>query len=143
MGTNPEIGQHYPKLIALDETLVQTGPQFLRLKPGGSPQTRQVPLRLMGAGDRARILEFAHGLPDEDLLFLRSDISDPAAVDDWIKDIKRGTTVTLLAEPDDAGNPQPVPRTIGKFRMVNGRAAQSTSKSASEHLKLTPRGRLI
>jgi len=31
MGTNPEISQHYPKQLALDETLVQTGPQFLRL----------------------------------------------------------------------------------------------------------------
>ena len=100
MGTNPEISQHYPKQIALDETLVQTGPQFLRLKPGGVPQIRQVPLLLMGAGDKAKILEFAKTLPEEDLLFLRSDISDPAAVDDWIEDIERGTTVTLLAEPD-------------------------------------------
>ena len=100
MGTNPEISQHYPKQIALDETLVQTGPQFLRLKPGGVPQVRQVPLRLMGAGDKAKILEFADALPEEDLLFLRSDISDPAAVDDWIEDVERGTTVTLLAEPD-------------------------------------------
>jgi len=55
----------------------------------------------MGAGDKSKILKFADGLPDEDLLFLRSDISDPAAVDDWIKDIERGTTVTLLAEPED------------------------------------------
>ncbi len=100
MGTNREVSQHYPKTIALDETLVQTGPQFLRLKPGGAPQVRQVPLRTMGAGDKAKILEFADALPEEDLLFLRSDISDPAAVDDWIEDIGRGTTVTLLAEPD-------------------------------------------
>src|ERR1700720_68034 len=62
MGTNPEITQHYPKQLALDETLVQTGPQFLRLKPGGVPQIRQVPLRLMGARDKAKILEFAHTL---------------------------------------------------------------------------------
>jgi L-amino acid N-acyltransferase YncA len=100
MGTNPEVSQQYPKTIALDETLVQTGPQFLRLKPGGAPQVRQVPLRTMDAGDKAKILEFADILPEEDLLFLRSDISDPAAVDDWIEDIERGTTVTLLAEPD-------------------------------------------
>jgi L-amino acid N-acyltransferase YncA len=100
MGTNPEISQHYPKQLALDETLVQTGPQFLRLKPGGVPQIRQVPLRLMGAGDKAKILAFADTLPEEDLLFLRSDISDPAAVDAWIEDTERGTTVTLLAEPD-------------------------------------------
>ena len=102
MGTNSEISQHYPKTIELDETLVQVGPQFLRLKPGSAPQQiRQVPLRLMGAEDKPKILEFAHRLPDEDLLFLRSDISDPAAVDDWIKDIERGTTFTLLAEPDN------------------------------------------
>jgi L-amino acid N-acyltransferase YncA len=101
MGTNPEISQHYPKTIALDETLVQTGPQFLRLKSGGPPQMRQIPLRLMGTGDKNKILKFADGLPDEDLLFLHSDISDPAAVDDWIKDIEGGTTVTLLAEPEN------------------------------------------
>lgn len=100
MATNPEISRHYPKKIALDETPVQAGPQFLRLKPGGAPQIRQVPLRLMGAEDKPNILQFAHGLPEEDLLFLRSDISDPAAVDDWIKDLERGTTFSLLAEPD-------------------------------------------
>jgi hypothetical protein len=86
MGTNPEISQHFPKTIALDETPVKTGPQFLRLKSSGPPQMRQIPLRLMGAGDKSKILKFADGLPDEDLLFLRSDISDPAAVDDWILD---------------------------------------------------------
>jgi L-amino acid N-acyltransferase YncA len=100
MGTNPEISRHYPKTIGLDETLVQTGPQFLRLKPGGSPQIRQVPLRLMATVDKTKILGFAHGLPEEDLLFLRSDISDPLAVEDWVTDIERGSTVTLLAEPD-------------------------------------------
>jgi L-amino acid N-acyltransferase YncA len=101
MGTNPEISRHYPKKIELDETVVLTGPQFLRLRPGASPPTtRQIPLRLMGTGDKAKILEFARGLPEEDLLFLRSDITDPVAVDDWIKGIDQGTTVTLLAEPD-------------------------------------------
>ena len=73
MGTNPEISRQYPKKIELDETPVQTEPQFLRLKPGGSPQIRHIPLRLMGAGDKAKILEFARGLPEEDLLFQRSD----------------------------------------------------------------------
>jgi len=53
----------------------------------------------MGAGDKAKILEFAHGLPEEDLLFLRSDITDPATIDDWISGIEQGATVTLLAEP--------------------------------------------
>jgi hypothetical protein len=98
MGTNSEISRQYPKKIELDETVVLTGPQFLRLRPGASPPTtRLIPLRLMGAGDKAKILEFARGLPEEDLLFLRNDITDPVAVDDWIKGIDQGTTVTLLA----------------------------------------------
>jgi L-amino acid N-acyltransferase YncA len=100
MGTNPEISRHYPKKIELDDTLVLTGPQFLRLKPGGSPHSNEIPLRLMGAGDKAKILQFANGLPEEDLLFLRSDITDSATVDDWINGIEQGSTVTLLAEPD-------------------------------------------
>jgi L-amino acid N-acyltransferase YncA len=54
----------------------------------------------MGAEDKAKILQFARGLPEEDLLFLRSDMSEPVAVDDWIENIERGTTFTLLAEPD-------------------------------------------
>jgi len=32
----------------------------------------------MGAADKAAILRFAYSLPQEDLLFLRSDITDPA-----------------------------------------------------------------
>ena len=101
MGTNPEISQQYPKTIALDETPVKTGPQFFRLKQSGS-QVREIPLRLMRADDRDKILEFARGLSEEDLLFLRTDISDPATVDEWINDLARGTTVTLLAEPEGA-----------------------------------------
>jgi L-amino acid N-acyltransferase YncA len=101
MGTNSEISRQYPKKIELDETVVLTGPQFLRLRPGASPPTtRQIPLRLMGAADKANILKFADGLSEEDLLFLRSDIKDPATVDDWIKGIEQGATITLLAEPD-------------------------------------------
>jgi L-amino acid N-acyltransferase YncA len=100
MGTNPEISQHYPKTIALDETPVKTGPQFFRLKPDTPPQVREIPLRLMSAADQARILEFARALPEEDLLFLRSDITDPVTVGEWIKDLEQGTTITLLAEPE-------------------------------------------
>jgi L-amino acid N-acyltransferase YncA len=133
MGTNPEISQHYPKKIELDETLVQTGPQFLRLKPGGAPQMRQIPLRLMGTEDKAKILQFARGLPEEDLLFLRTDITDPATVDDWIKDIEQGTTVTLLAEPDAAlagyaslhVNPLRWTRKIGEISINTARDWQS------------------
>jgi L-amino acid N-acyltransferase YncA len=100
MGTKPEISQRYPKNIELDEGQVPAGPSFLRVRPGGQPQVRPVSLRLMGSADKAAILQFAYSLPQEDLLFLRSDITDPANADEWIKSIEKGATVTLLAEPD-------------------------------------------
>ena len=100
MGTSEEISRRYPKEIELHEILVPPGPQFLRARPG-EPQVHQpVSLRLMGAADKAAMLQFARSLPQEDLLFLHTDITDPASEDEWITDIERGTTVTLLAEPE-------------------------------------------
>src|ERR1700749_5051552 len=39
-------------------------------------------------------------LPQAHILFLHRDISPPANVDEWLNDIEKGTTFTLLAEPD-------------------------------------------
>ena len=61
---------------------------------------RTVTVRLMGKSDRDRIVEFARSLPADDLLFLRRDITDPKVVDEWVRDIERGRTVTVLAEKD-------------------------------------------
>jgi L-amino acid N-acyltransferase YncA len=100
MDTKAELGQRYPKNIELDETQLPTGPSFLRVRPTGQPQLRPVWLRLMGAEDKDSIHLFARSLPKEHLLFLHTDITDPASVDEWINNIENGTTVTLLAEPD-------------------------------------------
>jgi L-amino acid N-acyltransferase YncA len=54
----------------------------------------------MGAPDRDSVLLFARHLPQEDLLFLHSDITQPAIVEEWLRSIENGGTVTLLAEPD-------------------------------------------
>jgi L-amino acid N-acyltransferase YncA len=62
--------------------------------PGG----RQLTLRLMEPADRNRILTFARSLPPDDLLFLRTDITEPAIVDQWIADLERGNSITVLAE---------------------------------------------
>lgn len=62
---------------------------------------RTVSLRLMEKSDRDRIVDFARALPPDDLLFLRRDITDPEVVDEWVQDIERGRTVTVLAEKDD------------------------------------------
>ena len=61
------------------------------------PDGQPVQIRLMTAADRNAMLAFARGLPQEDLLFLRVDISDPAAVDIWIRNIEAGLSATLLA----------------------------------------------
>jgi RimJ/RimL family protein N-acetyltransferase len=59
---------------------------------------RMVTLRLMEASDRDRVLDFARALQPSDLLFLRKDITDAAVVDEWVRDIEAGRTITVLAE---------------------------------------------
>ncbi len=59
-----------------------------------------VGLRLMDAADHERILAFARSLPPDDLLFLRTDITEPAIIDQWIADLERGNAITVLAETE-------------------------------------------
>ena len=46
------------------------------------------------------LLEFARSLPAEDLMFLRTDITQEATVDAWMRDLKSGFTISLAAEID-------------------------------------------
>lgn len=61
---------------------------------------KQIALRLMGAGDRDEVLSFAQSLPEDDLLFLSIDITQPEAVDQWVESLKAGRNYTVLAEAD-------------------------------------------
>jgi len=70
-------------------------PKEIKL-PNGAPVT----LRLMTHEDRDQILAFARALPQDDLLFLRTDITEPAGVDEWIRNVDRGDTATVIAEAD-------------------------------------------
>lgn len=54
--------------------------------------------RLMEPSDREAILEFARSLPNDDLIFLRTDITEPKTVDAWINYIKAGRTISVIAE---------------------------------------------
>ena len=56
--------------------------------------------RLMEPTDREAILYFARALPNDDLMFLRTDITQPKTVDAWINYIKTGRTITVVAEAD-------------------------------------------
>ena len=55
-------------------------------------------LRLMAPADSHRIVTFARSLPEDDLLFLRTDITKAFVVMLWGQNIKAGLTVTVLAE---------------------------------------------
>lgn len=55
-------------------------------------------LRRMTADDGPSLQRFAQGLPAHDLLYLRRDITQAAAVGRWIDAIGRGASHSLLAE---------------------------------------------
>ena len=59
---------------------------------------RTATLRLMEKTDRDRVLDFARSLPPDDLLLLRKDITASQVVDEWLRDIEAGRTITVLAE---------------------------------------------
>jgi len=54
-------------------------------------------LRLMSKSERDEVIAFARALPRADVLFLRMDITDPRNVDEWLKNIDAGRTITVLA----------------------------------------------
>ncbi|HZQ37281.1 MAG TPA: GNAT family N-acetyltransferase, partial [Dehalococcoidia bacterium] len=67
-------------------------PRSVRLNDGS-----EVTLRLMTKADRDALLRFARSLPADDLLFLRTDITDPDVVDEWVSNLDK-RTVSVLAE---------------------------------------------
>jgi L-amino acid N-acyltransferase YncA len=64
------------------------------------PAGQSVEVRVMTASDRDALLAFARALPQEDLLFLRTDITDPEVVDEWIANAESGLSTTLVARDE-------------------------------------------
>ena len=71
-------------------------PRETKLPDGGS-----VEVRLMSAADRDAVLAFAQGLPEEDLLFLRVDLTEPGVIDEWIGNLESGSSTSLVAYDAD------------------------------------------
>ncbi len=98
-------------------------PQDVTLSAG-----RKVQLRLMTADDRDAVLGFARSLPEEDLLFLRVDVTQDAVVDDWIANLASGSSTSLVAYDDEAlvgyatvhRNQAPWTRRVGEIRVNIG-----------------------
>lgn len=103
--------------------IVERYPRRVALRSG-----RSIDLRLMGPGDRDAVLAFARALPADDLLFLRSNITEPAAVDGWIGNIGEGRTVTVLGIDGEAIggyaslhlNQAEWMRHVGEIRLLTG-----------------------
>ena len=57
----------------------------------------RVTLSYMSSRDAEAVLGFAGELPPHDLLFLRRDITDLNAIEDWLRDIDCGDALTILA----------------------------------------------
>ncbi|MEJ2090088.1 MAG: GNAT family N-acetyltransferase, partial [Gammaproteobacteria bacterium] len=82
----------------------------------------EVEIRYMSAEDKEAVLAFARSLPQEDLLFLRVDLTEESVVDDWIENLRRGHSTSLVAY-DQSGligyatvhtNPAPWTRRVGE-----------------------------
>ena len=62
----------------------------------------EVHFHLMDQSDESKLREaigqFASSLPSSDLVFLRMDITQPEAVDEWVENVRRERTLTVLAE---------------------------------------------
>ena len=95
-------------------------PRETKLPDGGS-----VEVRLMSADDRDAVLAFARGLPEEDLLFLRVDLTEPGVIDEWIGNLESGSSTSLVAY-DESGlvgyatvhrNPARWTRRVGEIRV--------------------------
>ena len=63
---------------------------------------RVLVVRPLAADDRAAMVAFARTLPEDDLLFLQRDITQPAEVDRWSDETAEGSLVTVVAWQDDA-----------------------------------------
>jgi len=67
-------------------------------KEGVLKDGTRVVLRPMVKEDRDKMLDFFRRVDEKDLLFLRSDVSDPAVIDHWVNHIDYQRVFPLLAE---------------------------------------------
>jgi L-amino acid N-acyltransferase YncA len=75
----PNLQREYPCTVTLDNKTKAT-------------------FRLMDTDDAGRVLAFARQLPEEDLMFLRVDLTEPDVVEEWLGRQKAGRSVALYAE---------------------------------------------
>ena len=114
-------------------------PRTIKLRDGG-----EVSVRLMTSDDVDRIVALGRELPEDDLMFLRVDITDPAVVQRWVGKPSANRTVTLIAEMPEgmAGygnliyNEISWQRHLGEIRLLTGRRHRSRGLGRALSLEL-------
>ncbi len=81
--------------VRRSEELIAHYPKKRKLQNDGS-----VELRLMSVRDEVQFLHFARALPLDDLLFEQRDITNEQVVQEWIRQVRRGQGLTVLAYRD-------------------------------------------
>lgn len=82
MATLPDRRKHFPLPLTL--------------------QGKALVFRPMNPECKAAMVDFARGLPEQDLLFLDRDIAQPSVVDQWIRHVSEGNLFTVVAWHDEA-----------------------------------------
>jgi L-amino acid N-acyltransferase YncA len=82
--------------VRRNEELIAQYPLQRELRDGGA-----IELRLMSIRDEVRFLTFARSLPLDDLLYEQRDITDEHVVEEWLRNIRRGQALTVLAYRGD------------------------------------------
>ncbi len=65
------------------------------------PDGDEVSINLFTRDDKDAVLAFARSLPEEDLLFLRVDLTQEDVVDDWIANVESNNSTTIVAYSGD------------------------------------------
>ena len=94
-------------------------------KPITLPDGAEVRIEEMTPDARDAVLAFANRLSEEDLMFLRSDITQPEGVDAWMNNLESGRSVSLAAYDANGligyasvhRNPAPWTRRVGEIRV--------------------------
>ena len=97
-------------------------------KFGGHTVTLKLMRPQSEPGAERALLKFTQGLPVADLVFVRVDVTQPDVVHEWVENVARGRTITVLAEEDGGlvgyGNlhfsRQQWTRHIGELRVLVG-----------------------
>lgn len=92
----------------------------------------KVILRPMVKEDEQKLLKFFLGLPEEDRLFLKNDVTDPKVIKSWAQKLNYEHVIPILAELDDRiigdatlhKRTTDQPPNVGEIRIVTDRSVR-------------------